>query len=88
LNKLQCNKEIAGYLRTVPEIVNYQNYVGTAAPINFNGLVRHYDLRRGSNVADIQINLLDKSERSDQSHDIAKRIRPRFRKLQKNLMLM
>jgi multidrug efflux pump subunit AcrB len=74
-------KEIAGYLRTVPEIVNYQNYVGTAAPINFNGLVRHYDLRRGSNVADIQINLLDKSERSDQSHDIAKRIRPHIQKI-------
>ncbi|MBL1214714.1 MAG: efflux RND transporter permease subunit [Ignavibacteriae bacterium] len=74
-------KEIAGYLRTVPEVVNYQNYVGTAAPINFNGLVRHYDLRRGSNVADIQINLLDKSERSDQSHDIAKRIRPHIQKI-------
>ncbi|MGD9488442.1 MAG: efflux RND transporter permease subunit [Calditrichaceae bacterium] len=69
-------KEIAGYLRTVPEIINYQSYVGTAAPINFNGLVRHYDLRRGPSVADIQINLLDKSERSDQSHIIAKRIRP------------
>ncbi|HKI79448.1 MAG TPA: efflux RND transporter permease subunit [Ignavibacteriaceae bacterium] len=69
-------KEIAGYLRTVPEIVNYQTYVGTAAPINFNGLVRHYDLRRGSNVADIQVNLLDKGERSEQSHDIAKKIRP------------
>lgn len=69
-------KEIAGYLRTVPEIINYQTYVGTAAPINFNGLVRHYDLRRGSNVADIQVNLLDKGERSDQSHDIAKKIRP------------
>lgn len=74
-------KEIAGYLRTVPEVVNYQNYVGTAAPINFNGLVRHYDLRRGSNVADIQINLMDKSDRSDQSHDIAKRIRPHIQEI-------
>ena len=77
------SKEIAGYLRTVPEIVNYQTYVGTAAPINFNGLVRHYDLRRGSNVADIQVNLLDKGERSEQSHDIAKKIRPGVDKIAK-----
>src|SRR5690554_5494256 len=68
-------KEIAQYLSTVPEVVNYQNYVGTSAPITFNGLVRHYDMRKGSNVADIQVNLLPKSERKDQSHDIAKRIR-------------
>src|SRR5690554_500956 len=68
-------KEIAQYLSTVPEVVNYQNYVGTSAPITFNGLVRHYDMRKGSNVADIQVNLLSKSERKDQSHDIAKRIR-------------
>ncbi|HKJ81579.1 MAG TPA: efflux RND transporter permease subunit [Ignavibacteriaceae bacterium] len=76
-------KEIAGYLRSVPEIVNYQTYVGTAAPINFNGLVRHYDLRRGSNVSDIQLNLIDKGDRSDQSHDIAKRIRPGVQKIAK-----
>ncbi len=76
-------KEIAAYVRTVPEVSNYQTYVGTAAPINFNGLVRHYDLRRGSNVADIQLNLLDKSERPDQSHDIAKRIRPRVQEIAK-----
>ncbi len=68
-------KELASYLRNQPEVTNYQIYSGTAAPINFNGLVRHYDLRRGSNVADIQVNLLDKSERSEQSHDIAKRVR-------------
>lgn len=69
-------KEISGYLRTVPEVANYQSYVGTSAPINFNGLVRHYDLRQGSNVADIQVNLSDKNNRSDQSHDIAREIRP------------
>lgn len=69
-------KEIATYIRTQPEVVNYQTYVGTAAPINFNGLVRHYDLRRGSNVADIQMNLLSKHNRDAQSHDIGKRIRP------------
>jgi multidrug efflux pump subunit AcrB len=69
-------KEVALSLKDVPEIKDYQIYAGTNAPINFNGLVRHYDLRSGSNVADIQLNLVDKSERSDQSHDIAKRIRP------------
>jgi multidrug efflux pump subunit AcrB len=74
-------KELAAYLRTVPEVENYQTYIGTAAPINFNGLVRHYDLRRGPNVADIQLNLLDKGDRSDQSHDIAKRIRPEVLKI-------
>jgi len=67
---------IGDYLRTVPEVADFQTYVGTSAPYNFNGLVRHYFLRRGSNVADIQVNLLPKEKRSYQSHDIAKRIRP------------
>lgn len=58
-----------------PEVVNVQTYSGAASPFNFNGLVRHYYLRRGSNVADIQINLLPKGERSRQSHDIAKSVR-------------
>ncbi|WP_347925588.1 efflux RND transporter permease subunit [Pontimicrobium sp. SW4] len=68
-------KEIAQYLSTRPEVVNYQSYVGTSAPITFNGLVRHYDLRGGSNMADIQVNLTDKHDRSAQSHDIAKSMR-------------
>ncbi|MBI9072627.1 MAG: efflux RND transporter permease subunit [Melioribacteraceae bacterium] len=76
-------KELASYLRTIPEVENYQTYIGTAAPINFNGLVRHYDLRRGPNVADIQLNLIDKGDRSDQSHDIAKRIRPTVQEIAK-----
>ena len=58
-----------------PEVVNYQTYTGAASPFNFNGLVRHYYLRQGANVADIQVNLLPKSERSLQSHEIAKRVR-------------
>jgi multidrug efflux pump subunit AcrB len=74
-------QEIAQYLSTRPEVVNYQNYIGTSAPITFNGLVRHYDLRGGSNMADIQVNLLDKSERSAQSHDIAKLLRPDIQKI-------
>ncbi|HRP05198.1 MAG TPA: efflux RND transporter permease subunit, partial [Opitutaceae bacterium] len=60
------------------EVSDYQLYAGTAAPFNFNGLVRHYFQRRGANVADIQVNLLPKDERSDQSHDIAVRVRPRL----------
>ena len=58
-----------------PEVVNVQTYAGTSSPYNFNGLVRHYYLRRGSNVADIQVNLLPKHDRDDQSHAIAKRVR-------------
>lgn len=76
-------KEIAQYISTVPEVVNYQNYIGTSAPITFNGLVRHYDVRGGSNMADIQVNLLLKEHRDLQSHDIAKAIRPEVQKIAK-----
>ena len=69
-------REMSEYLKTVPEVTDYQAYVGTAAPFNFNGLVRHYFLRSGSNVADIQVNFVDKGDRQAQSHDIAKRLRP------------
>jgi multidrug efflux pump subunit AcrB len=61
-----------------PEVVNLQTYVGTASPFNFNGLVRHYYLRRGSNIADIQVNLLSKNDRKRQSHEIAKLVRQRL----------
>ncbi|WP_396600356.1 efflux RND transporter permease subunit [Algibacter sp. R77976] len=74
-------QEISQYLSTRPEVVNYQNYVGTSAPITFNGLVRHYDLRGGSNMADIQVNLLAKEDRTAQSHDIAKLLRPDIQKI-------
>lgn len=76
-------KEIAQYIATQPEVVNYQNYIGTSAPITFNGLVRHYDLRGGSNMADIQVNLLHKEERDIQSHGIAKQMRPEIQKIAK-----
>jgi multidrug efflux pump subunit AcrB len=59
----------------VPEVANYQIYAGTSSPFNFNGLVRHYFLRRGSNVADVQVNLVPKGDRTAQSHEIAKRVR-------------
>ena len=76
-------QEIAQYLSTRPEVVNYQNYIGTSAPITFNGLVRHYDLRGGSNMADIQVNLVDKGERKIQSHGIAKLLRPEIQRIAK-----
>lgn len=68
--------EIATVVHKDPAVVNYQIYAGTASPYNFNGLVRHYFLRSGPTVADIQVNLLPKKQRSLQSHDIARRIRP------------
>jgi multidrug efflux pump subunit AcrB len=69
-------KDIAQYIAQQQQVKNYQGYIGTAGPISFNGLVRHYDLRRGDNVADIQVNLADKKERSVQSHEIVKQFRP------------
>ncbi len=68
-------KEIADYVSTQPMVKDYQVYAGTAAPISFNGLVRHYDIRRGSNMADVQVNLTDKKERKEQSHQIVKGMR-------------
>ncbi len=68
-------KDIADFVAQQPMVENYQTYIGTSAPISFNGLVRHYDLRRGENVADIQVNLVDKKNRKIQSHGIAKEMR-------------
>lgn len=73
----QAAREIAAAVRIEPEVTDYQVYAGVAAPFNFNGLVRHYFMRRGAHVADLQINLVPKGERKAQSHDIAKRVRPR-----------
>lgn len=75
------SKEIGEHLKTVPEVTNYQVYAGTAAPFNFNGLVRHYFMRSGSNVADIQVNFVPKDKRKAQSHEIAKRLRPEIKKI-------
>ncbi len=74
-------KEISQFLAQQELVSNYQGYVGTAGPISFNGLVRHYDLRSGENVADIQVNLADKKDRSIQSHDIVKQLRPAIQKI-------
>jgi multidrug efflux pump subunit AcrB len=73
----QAAREIAAAVCVEPEVTDYQVYAGVAAPFNFNGLVRHYFMRQGSHIADLQINLVPKGERKAQSHDIAKRVRPR-----------
>ena len=78
-------RELGAYLATVPEVVNYQAYAGTAAPINFNGLVRQYYLRAGGEVGELQVNLVDKHERNDQSHAIATRVRPALQEIGKRL---
>ncbi|MBR7780794.1 efflux RND transporter permease subunit [Undibacterium luofuense] len=69
-------RELGAYLQTVPEVQDYQAYAGTSAPISFNGLVRQYYLRQGSEQGDIQVNLVDKHHRKEQSHAIAMRVRP------------
>ncbi|HJV85255.1 MAG TPA: efflux RND transporter permease subunit [Noviherbaspirillum sp.] len=75
--------ELGAYLATVPEVTDYQAYAGTAAPINFNGLVRQYYLRAGGDVGDIQVNLVDKHHRDEQSHAIATRLRPPLQQIGK-----
>jgi multidrug efflux pump subunit AcrB len=71
-------REMTASIRDEPEVINWQIYAGVASPFNFSGLVRHYFMRRGANIADIQVNLVPKHDRSAQSHDIAKRVRPRL----------
>jgi len=74
-------REMGEYLKTVPEVTDFETYVGTSSPYNFNGLVRHYFLRTGSSSADIQVNFVAKDERVAQSHDIAKRLRPGLKEI-------
>ncbi|HEX6670294.1 MAG TPA: efflux RND transporter permease subunit [Gemmatimonadales bacterium] len=69
-------QEIAERLAVDADVRDVQVYAGVAAPFNFNGLVRHYFLRQGPDVADLQVNLRDRHERDDQSHDVAVRLRP------------
>lgn len=71
----QVLSEMGQYLAQVPEVTHYQAYAGSAAPINFNGLVRQYYLRQSSNLGDIQVNLIDKSQRDRKSHEIALSVR-------------
>jgi len=82
---LHAAQDLAALIRTEPEVLDYQIYAGTAAPYNFNGLVRHYFLRQGPNVADIQVKFVSKEERDEQSHEIAKRIREKITPLARSL---
>ncbi|MEZ9822201.1 efflux RND transporter permease subunit [Shewanella sp. 10N.286.45.A1] len=68
-------KALAQHLNTVEEVDNYQLYAGTSAPMNFNGLVRHYFLRQTQELGDIQVNLVDKQHRDRDSHSIALAVR-------------
>ena len=68
-------REFERYLATVPEVVDFTSYVGLASPMDFNGMVRHYYLRRGDNLADIAVNLADRKMRTQQTHEIALRLR-------------
>ncbi len=71
----RVTREFGHYLRSVPEVTDFESYVGTASPMDFNGMVRHYYLRRKPNLADIRINLVHKKRRKQQSHEIALRLR-------------
>ena len=68
-------QDFEAYLREVPEVTNLISYTGTASPMDFNGMVRHYYLRRGGHVADIRVNLAKKERRKQQSHAILLRLR-------------
>jgi multidrug efflux pump subunit AcrB len=74
----RVSAELARAVLEEPAVVDVQSYVGGSSPYNFNGLVRHYFLRRAPHLADLQVNLLPKDDRSEQSHDIAKRVRERL----------
>jgi multidrug efflux pump subunit AcrB len=76
-------RDIEAFLRTVPEVTDYSSYVGTASPIDFNGMVRHYYMRQGSNIADVRVNLLDKDFREQQSHALGMRLREELLGLQR-----
>jgi multidrug efflux pump subunit AcrB len=77
--------ELGDYIAAVPEVTDYQAYVGTAAPINFNGLVRQYYLRDAANLSDIQVNLRHKSLRERDSHEIALALRAPLQEIGRRL---
>jgi multidrug efflux pump subunit AcrB len=68
-------REFERYLRSVREVTDFQSYVGTASPMDFNGMVRHYYLRQSPNLADVRINFVHKKKRKQQSHEIGLRLR-------------
>jgi len=78
---LAAEQDISSYLRTNPEVVNFQIYAGASGPYNFNGLVRHYFLRHGPEQGDIQVNLRPADERKLQSHPLAQQMRGPIEKI-------
>lgn len=68
-------RDLEGYLRTMPEVTDFTSIVGSCSPMDFNGLVRHYYLRQGPNVADIRVSLMPRGKREMDSHSIVLRIR-------------
>ena len=72
---------LGAFLAQQPEVLNLQAYVGTASPITFNGLVRQYYLRADAEQGDLQVSLVDKQHRREQSHAIAQRLRPALEKI-------
>ena len=73
--------DLGAFLAQQPEVLNLQGYAGTASPITFNGLVRQYYLRADAEQGDLQVNLVDKQHRSQQSHAIAQRLRPELERI-------
>ena len=78
---LRVAREIGEFVSRQNLVTDYQIYVGTPAPFNFNGLVRHYYLRKAPHFAEIQVNLIDKHDRKEQSHQFAKMIRDQIREI-------
>ncbi|MFC1744619.1 efflux RND transporter permease subunit [Candidatus Riflebacteria bacterium] len=74
-------KEMEKFLAGVHEVTNFQSYVGLSSPMDFNGLVRHYYLRRGNHLGDIRVNFLPKDKREAQSHNIVLRLRKRLKEI-------
>ncbi|TVL22861.1 multidrug transporter AcrB [Shewanella xiamenensis] len=74
-------QDLSRYLATVPEVEHLQLYAGTNAPMNFNGLVRHYFLRNSQELGDIQVNLVDKKHRKRDSHSIALSVREELQQI-------
>ena len=73
--------DLAAFLARQPEVKDMQGYAGTASPITFNGLVRQYYFRADAEQGDLQVNLVDKAHRHEQSHAIAQRLRPELEKI-------
>ncbi len=74
-------QDLGSFLVRQPEVLDLQGYAGTASPITFNGLVRQYALRAEAEMGDLQVNLVDKSLRDEQSHALAQRLRPELEKI-------